>query len=54
MASSPAGNAVTAIAKSPTSLDLFVAGGDRRVYTSWWNDGAAWTGTQDSWRVLAP
>lgn len=50
----PAGLPVAAISKSPTSLDLFVAGNDKRIYTSYWNGGSDWSGTNDDWRALAP
>ncbi|RVU17681.1 hypothetical protein EOT10_34235, partial [Streptomyces antnestii] len=35
----PAGAPVTAIAKSPSSIDLFLTGNDGVVYTSWWYEG---------------
>ncbi|MFI1034253.1 hypothetical protein [Streptomyces sp. NPDC020951] len=48
----PAGTPVTAIAKSPTSIDLFIAGNDKQVYTSWWYAGGEWSGIADNWRGL--
>ncbi len=45
----PAGAPVTAIAKSPDSIDVFITGNDGRVYTSWWYAGAAWSGANDNW-----
>ena len=50
----PAGAPVRAVTKSPTSIDLFLTGNDRKVYTSWWNAGADWSGIHDNWRPLAP
>ncbi|MBB3452511.1 hypothetical protein FHT86_000767 [Rhizobium sp. BK313] len=32
----PAGHKATAIARAGNNLDLFICGGDGRIYTSWW------------------
>ncbi|MDQ3933780.1 MAG: lysyl oxidase family protein [Actinomycetota bacterium] len=48
----PAGAPVTAVSRGPGQLDLFVTGNDGRVYTSWWTDGADWSGVNDNWRPL--
>ncbi len=50
----PSDAPITAIAKSPDSIDVFVLGSDGRVYTSWWYGGQEWSGINDNWRVLAP
>ncbi|MDO3639616.1 hypothetical protein, partial [Mycolicibacterium arseniciresistens] len=48
----PKGAPVTAIAKSPNSIDLFITGNDGRVYTSWWYQGADWSGLTNTWRSI--
>jgi len=48
----PAGAPVTAVARTPGNLDLFIVGGDGRVYTSWWFNGADWSGVNDNWRSI--
>jgi hypothetical protein len=49
----PAGAPVSAVARKPEQLDLFVVGNDGRAYTSWWS-GGEWSGINDNWRPLAP
>jgi hypothetical protein len=39
-----AGSTVTAIARYPFHLDLFVVGTDNRVYSTWWDDRSGWAG----------
>ncbi len=48
----PAGAPVTAVARRPDHLDLFVTGNDGRVYTSWWQAGQDWSGVNDNWRSI--
>jgi hypothetical protein len=48
----PAGAPVTAVARTPDILDLFIVGGDGRVYTSWWSTGSDWSGINNNWRPL--
>ncbi len=48
----PAGAPVSALAKSPDSIDLFVTGNDGVVYTSWWYAGSDWSGVNNNWRPL--
>ncbi len=48
----PVGAPVSAVARSPNNLDLFVVGNDGRVYTSWWSAGRDWSGVNDTWRSL--
>jgi hypothetical protein len=43
---------VTAVSKSPSSIDLFITGNDGRVYTSWWGEGQQWSGVNDNWRAI--
>ncbi|GAA0929800.1 hypothetical protein [Virgisporangium aurantiacum] len=50
----PAGAPVAATTKSSISIDLFITGNDRRVYTSWWYNGSEWSGIHDNWGPLAP
>jgi hypothetical protein len=49
----PAGAPVSALARFPNHLDLFAVGGDGRVYTSWFDDGADWSGF-NGWRPISP
>lgn len=48
----PAGARVAAAARNPDQLDLFITGGDGRVYTSWWHAGQDWSGVNDNWRPI--
>ncbi|MCZ2404222.1 hypothetical protein IV498_13795 [Paenarthrobacter sp. Z7-10] len=48
----PAGAPVAVTSRSAGNLDLFITGNDGRVYTSWWYDGADWSGVNDNWRSL--
>ena len=48
----PPGARVTAVAREPEQLDLFVCGNDGRVYTSWWHAGSDWSGINDNWRSI--
>ena len=48
----PAGAAVAAVTREPNHLDLFITGGDGRVYTSWWHAGTEWSGINDNWRSI--
>jgi hypothetical protein len=48
----PAGAPVDVVARTPDNLDLFIVGGDGRVYTSWWFQGADWSGVNDNWRPI--
>jgi hypothetical protein len=50
----PPANPVAAKAKEPHSIDLFIAGYDSKVYTSWWYEGSDWSGIHDNWRPIAP
>jgi Neprosin len=44
---------VTAVARKPTNLDLFVCAYDQRVHTSSWEDGSDWTGLGvNKWRAI--
>ncbi len=48
----PVGAPVTAVARTANNLDLFVAGGDGRIYTSWWSAGVDWSGVNNNWRSI--
>ncbi len=48
----PAGAPLSAVARTPNNLDVFVCGNDGRVYTSWWFAGADWSGINDDWRTI--
>ncbi|MBE8965196.1 hypothetical protein IQ277_02755 [Nostocales cyanobacterium LEGE 12452] len=44
---------VSAVARRPGILDLFVVGNDGRVYTSWWQEGVSdWSGINNNWRSI--
>jgi hypothetical protein len=46
------GAPVTAVARTPNNLDLFVVGNDGVVYTSWWSAGQEWSGVANNWRPI--
>ncbi len=48
----PVGSTVTAVARTPNNLDLFIVGNDGVVYTSWWVSGADWSGINNNWRPI--
>ena len=48
----PVDTTVTAVARESEQLDLFIVGNDGRVYTSWWHQGAGWSGVNDNWRPI--
>jgi|GEM_PF-3290395 len=48
----PANAAVSAVARTPDNLDLFVTGNDGRVWTRWWSSGGGWVDTADNWASL--
>ena len=49
----PVGAPVSALARNPNQLDLFITGNDGCVYTSWWTGGQTdWTGIGNRWRNI--
>ena len=48
----PPGAPISALARTPNILDLFVTGNDGRVYTSWWVEGTAGRGSNYNWRPI--
>ena len=42
----PANKNVTAVARTPENLDLFVVGDDGKVCHSWWTQDSGWSGTK--------
>jgi hypothetical protein len=49
----PAGAGVSAVARKPGQLDLFVVGSDGHVHTSWWTEGVTdWSGVVGRWQGL--
>ncbi len=48
----PRGAPLSAVARFPNHIDLFVTGHDGRVYTSWWHEGQEWSGIRDNWRSI--
>jgi hypothetical protein len=43
---------VSAVARTPETLDLFVVGNDGRVYTNWWHNPDEWAGINDNWKAI--
>jgi len=50
----PVGAPLSAVARTPNNLDVFVVGNDGRVYTSWWSGANDWSGINDNWMVVPP
>jgi Papain-like cysteine protease AvrRpt2 len=50
----PPGAPVSAVARYPNHLDLFVRGNDNAIYSSWWDSGSDWSGIYDNWFVVPP
>jgi hypothetical protein len=48
----PKGAPVTAVARNPDHLDLFITGNDGIVYTSWWHEGGDWSGRNNRWAQI--
>ncbi|WP_057176780.1 hypothetical protein [Paraburkholderia caribensis] len=48
----PVGAPIAAVARTADNLDLFVAGQDRAVYTSWWTAMSDWSGVNNNWRLI--
>src|SRR3954447_18612695 len=48
----PVGGPVSAVARKPNQLDLFVVGNNGGVYTSWWSAGHDWSGLNNNWRLI--
>ena len=38
------GSPITAVARYPTQLDLFVTGSDGRIHSTYWEDASGWAG----------
>jgi hypothetical protein len=49
----PAAAPIAVTARSDDNIDLFIAGNDGTVRTSWWRDGEGWSGAEDDWSSLA-
>jgi hypothetical protein len=47
----PGGNTVTAVARTPDHLDLFVVANNGGIYSSYWDDGIPWSG---DWFRIGP
>ena len=48
----PAGAPVSAVARTPDNLDLFITGNNGVVFTSWWRPGSDWSGVNNNWRAI--
>jgi hypothetical protein len=47
----PVGSVVTAIARSPDQMDLFVVGTDGGIYSTWWNPNDGWDRNHNWFRI---
>jgi len=43
---------VSAVARNPNALDLFITGNDGRVYASAWEAGCDWSGIERGWSAI--
>ncbi|HEY6425240.1 MAG TPA: hypothetical protein VIY28_18760, partial [Pseudonocardiaceae bacterium] len=48
----PPGAPVSAVARNPNNLDLFITGSNGDVYTSWWSQDSDWSGIGNNWRDI--
>jgi hypothetical protein len=48
----PRGTRLSALARTPNNLDVFVCGNDGCVYTSWWQARSDWSGIGNRWRNI--
>jgi len=48
----PPGAEISAVARTPQQIDLFVTGNDGHVYTSWCTAGSDWSGIGSRWRDI--
>jgi len=46
------GAPVSSVARTSNNLDLFITGKDGDVYTSWWHQGAEWSGVDNHWKNI--
>src|SRR5450755_4187327 len=47
-----AGAKISAVARTPNNIDLFVVGNDGVVYTTWWSTNSDWPGVNNDWRAI--
>ena len=47
----PPGSVVTAIARKPDQIDLFVVGHNGGIYSTWWNPNDGWEGNHNWFRI---
>ena len=47
----PPGSVVTAIARNPDQIDLFVVGHNGGIYSTWWNPNDGWEGNHNWFRI---
>ena len=47
----PSGSVVTAIARKPDQIDLFVVGHNGGIYSTWWNPNDGWEGNHNWFRI---
>ncbi|KAH0553061.1 hypothetical protein GP486_006745 [Trichoglossum hirsutum] len=46
------GSEVSAVARKPNQLDVFVCGKDGHVYTAWWTEGGNWSSFGVDWESI--
>jgi len=44
---------VSAVARNPEQLDLFVYGKDEHIYTTWWRRGYGWHALRENWEDIS-
>jgi len=48
----PTNSVVTAVARNPNQLDLFVVGHNGGIYSTWWNPNDGWEGNHNWFRIV--
>ncbi|KAI9771955.1 MAG: hypothetical protein M1839_002588 [Geoglossum umbratile] len=48
----PQGGPISAVARRPDVIDLFMVANNKKVYTSWWTGSGGWSGFDDSWEAI--
>lgn len=48
----PPSTQVSAVARRPSQLDLFIRGYDDQIWTSWWSENGIWSGIGNRWRAI--
>ena len=48
----PTNSVVTAVARNPNQIDLFVVGHNGGIYSTWWNPNDGWEGNHNWFRIV--